>query len=441
MADIHPMKTAAETALAEAYGVLRERLPGSDEARALRDDAIAVFREQGLPHRRVEEWKYTDLRALMREARPLAPAPDSIALDKARLPSAVLRDHAHLRLTLVDGSFAPSLSDVGLLPAGVRVTSLAEALALGDPVVLERLGAQKPANAALELNAAFMTDGVVLTVDAGVAVELPVLLQSVHTGMEGRATYTRSLVLMGEGASLSLVEAYEGADGAADQTNAVVEADLAAGARLDRIAVQTESFDALHLSTLVVSLGAKAELRSFGFSAGAAVARNQLFVEYRGEDAKALISGATMLAGKRHADTTLVVDHIVPGGESREAFNAVVDGEARSIFQGKIIVKPFAQKTDGRMMSRSLLLAEGAEAYNKPELEIFADDVQCAHGATCGALDEDLLFYCKARGIPEPEAEAILVQAFLGEAIETVDNETLRDALTAMAAAWLAERR
>jgi Fe-S cluster assembly protein SufD len=197
MADIHPMKTAAETALAEAYGALRETLPGSSEARALRDDAIAAFRDRGLPHRRVEEWKYTDLRGLMREARPLAPAPDSIALDKARLPSASLRDHAHLRLTLVDGSFAPSLSDIGLLPAGMRVVSLAEALALGDPVVLERLGSGGPDNAALGLNAAFMTDGVVLTVDAGVSVALPVLLQSVHTGSEGRATYTRSLVLMG----------------------------------------------------------------------------------------------------------------------------------------------------------------------------------------------------------------------------------------------------
>jgi Fe-S cluster assembly protein SufD len=440
MAEIHPMKTAAETALAEAYGTLRDTLPGGGEALALRDGAIAAFREAGLPHRRVEAWRYTDLRALMREARPLAPAPDSVALDKARLPSPVIRDHAHLRLTIVDGSFAPSLSDIGLLPAGVRVTTLAEALALGDPTVLERLGAPRPDNAALSLNAAFMTDGVVLTVDAGVAVELPVLLQSVHTG-SGHATYTRSLVLMGEGASLTLVEAYEGEAGAGDQTNAVVEADLAKGARLDRIAVQTESYEALHLSTLVATLGEGAELNAFGFAAGAAVARSQLFVAYRGEGARALISGATMLAGKRHADTTLVVDHAVPGGESREMFNAVVDGEARSVFQGKIIVRPHAQKTDGRMMSRSLLLAEGAEAYNKPELEIFADDVQCAHGATCGELDEDLLFHCRARGIPEAEAQAILVQAFLGEAIETVGSEALRDGLTAMAAAWLAERR
>jgi Fe-S cluster assembly protein SufD len=441
MAEIHPIKTAAEVALADAYGSVRTRLPGTSDTLAWRDDAFAAFRAHGLPHRRVEEWKYTDLRALMKEARPLAPAPDSVALDHARHPPEILREHAHLRLTLVDGTFAPTLSDVGLLPAGVGILSLSEALAEGNPILVERLGAAAPDNAALQLNAAFMTDGVVLTVEPGVEVQLPVLLQSVHTGEAGHALYTRSLIILGEGASLTLVDTYDGRPGAANQTNAVIEAQLGRGATLHRVSVQTESLETLHLSTLIASLGREANLSSFGFNAGSAAARSQLFVTYAGENARAQISGATMLAGQRHSDTTLVVDHAVPGGESRELFQAVMDGKSRSVFQGKIIVRPFAQKTDGRMMSRSLLLSDEAEAYNKPELEIFADDVQCAHGATCGALDEDLLFYCKARGIPQEDAEAILVQAFLGEAIETVENEMLRDGLSAMAARWLAARR
>jgi Fe-S cluster assembly protein SufD len=440
MADIHPMKTAAETALAEAFALAREELPGGHDIRELRDAAFESFRAAGLPHRRIEEWKYTDLRALMREALPLAPQPDARAIDQARHPSEILREHAHLRLAIVDGSFAPSLSDVGLLPAGVRCLSLAEALAAGDPLVTETVASVAPGDAALQLNAAFMTDGVVLVVDPGVAVNLPVLLQTVHSGGEGRSTYTRSIVVLGDGASMTLVDTYEGIDAAASQTNAVLEIRLGDGAKLDRVSVQSESLETLHLGTVIATLGREARLASFALAAGSAVARNQLFLTYAGHDAKALLTGATMLAGKRHADTTLVVDHAMPGGESRELFQAVLDGDARSVFQGKIVVKPFAQKTDGRMMSRALLLSDGAEAYNKPELEIFADDVQCGHGATCGALDEDLKFYCKARGIPDEEAEAILVQAFLGEAIETVENEALRAGLSAMTERWLRAR-
>ena len=165
-----------------------------------------------------------------------------------------------------------------------------------------------------------------------------------------------------------------------------------------------------------------------------------MFLRYAGPNAHATLAGATLLAGRRHSDTTLVVDHAAPGGESRELFKAVVDGEARSVFQGKIVVRQAAQKTDGQMMTQSLLLSEGGEVNNKPELEIFADDVVCAHGATCGQLDEDLLFYLKARGLPHKDAERLLVQAFLGEAIETVDHEGLREALNAAAAHWLDHR-
>ena len=165
--------------------------------------------------------------------------------------------------------------------------------------------------------------------------------------------------------------------GAANQTNAAIEIRLGEGAVLDRVCVQAESLETLHLSSLAISLGREAELRSFALAAGSAVARNQLFVTYAGEDAKVLMSGATLLAGKRHSDTTLVVDHAVPGGESREIFHAVLDGASRSVFQGKIIVRPGAQKTDGRMMSRAIMLSDEAEVDSKPELEIFADDVEC----------------------------------------------------------------
>jgi len=170
------------------------------------------------------------------------------------------------------------------------------------------------------------------------------------------------------------------------------------------------------------------------------VVRSQLFLRFDGEGTVANIRGATLLKDRQHADITLVADHVAKGCQSREIFKSVLDGESRGVFQGKIIVRPKAQKTDGRMMTRALLLSETAEADNKPELEIFADDVQCGHGATAGALDEDLVFYLKARGIPAREAEALLIQAFIGEAVEGIEHAGLREVLMEAAVAWLKAR-
>jgi len=187
-------------------------------------------------------------------------------------------------------------------------------------------------------------------------------------------------------------------------------------------------------------MGTETQLTSVNVTTGAAVSRHQVFARFDGENAHAQINGATMIKGRQHADSTLVVEHAAPHCESRELFKTVIDDEATGVFQGKIIVPHHAQKTDGRMMSAALLLAEGAAMNNKPELEIFADDVQCAHGATCGQLDEDLLFYLMARGLPRKEAESLLVQAFLSEAVEFVDNEAAREALVAEVEEWLQKR-
>ncbi len=194
------------------------------------------------------------------------------------------------------------------------------------------------------------------------------------------------------------------------------------------------------LSTLAVKLGAESSFNSINVVTGSAVSRHQVFALFSGENSTAQINGATMIKGRQHSDSTLIVEHGAPHCESRELFKTVIDDDATGVFQGKIIVPPHAQKTDGRMMSAALLLSEGGAMNNKPELEIFADDVQCGHGATCGQLDEDLLFYLMARGLPKVEAESLLIQAFLGEAVEFVENESLRDALIAYVEGWLAAR-
>ena len=196
----------------------------------------------------------------------------------------------------------------------------------------------------------------------------------------------------------------------------------------------------IHVSSLMATVGAHARFNDFAFNIGGGVVRNQTFIRFDGEGTLAGLRGTSLLKGKQHVDSTLLVDHKASGCQSREVFATVLDGESRGVFQGKIVVRPHAQQTDARMMTRALLLSDEAEADSKPELEIFADDVQCGHGATTGALDEDLKFYLMARGIPEVEAESLLIQAFVGEAIEGIEHAGLRDALMGQVVAWLEKR-
>jgi Fe-S cluster assembly protein SufD len=211
-------------------------------------------------------------------------------------------------------------------------------------------------------------------------------------------------------------------------------------AHVDHVKILAEGADALHVSTLAAAIGAHARFNSFTFTAGGAVVRKQLFLNFDGEGTVAGVRGATLLNGRQHADTTLVATHAARDCQSREVFKTVLDDEAHGVFQGRIIVRQRAQKTDAKMMTQALLLSDRAEADNKPELEIFADDVQCGHGATAGALDDELKFYLMARGIPSAEAESLLIQAFLGEAVEGIEHAGLREALMESVAAWLKHR-
>jgi Fe-S cluster assembly protein SufD len=419
---------------------VKRALPGAGAVAALRENAFQRFETEGLPHRRVEEWKYTDLRALMRDAKPLAAPPDAAAKARAKGAGKLLGDVEARRLVFVDGAFVAELSDTGKLESGLAVTSLADALTEGDPALAAHLGKLAPANdVAVALNTALMGDGAVIRIAAGSTIERPLHLLFVNSEIPA-ATFVRSLVVVEEGARAMLIESHEGPPGSDYQVNAALELFVGDNAHVDHVKIVGEGSDALHVSTLAAAIGAHARFNSFTFIAGGAVVRNQLFLNFDGEGTVASIRGATLLKGRQHADTTLVANHIARDCQSREVFKSVLDDEAHGVFQGRIVVKPHAQKTDAKMMTRALLLSDRAEADNKPELEIFADDVQCGHGATAGALDEDLKFYLMARGIPAAEAEALLIQAFLGEAIEGIEHAGLREALMESVAAWLKAR-
>jgi Fe-S cluster assembly protein SufD len=423
---VRPIKTAAENALVEQFIAAKSKLPGD---RATREEAFGAIAD-GLPHRRVEEWKYTDLRALMRDAKPLADLPGKAEIEaaSAALPLAGV-DAA--KIVFVNGS----LVELGALPAGVTALPLAKAFTANHPLIARFGEAGAPGdNPAIALNTAFVSDGVLITIAKGTKVEKPLHLAFAQQGT-GHASYARVLVVAEEGVSLTLIESHTGAG--AHQTNSYVELLAANGTDVTLIKLQAEALGTQHLATFAAKLGGDAKLTTLAVARGAAVARQQIFLLFEGDNTNASLHGISVSGASRHLDTTLFVDHASLNCVSREQFKSVVDGESRSVFQGKILVRQNAQKTDGRMMSRALMLSEGSEANLKPELEIYADDVQCAHGATCAALDDEHLFYLMARGIPKVEAEAILVEAFIDEVIEVVEDEPLRSALEAVTSGWL----
>ncbi len=424
-----PIRTAAETALAEAFAKARAPLAPAEVAR--RDAAFALFHEAGLPHRRVEEWKYTDLRAAMREAKPLA-EPNSAATVAAAVSAIARFDHlAEARAVLINGQYVQDLAKSG----GVSLVPLAAAIAEGHEL-LARLGtAGAPEdNTAVALNTAFASDGVLARIPAGGTARFHIALHQ-----EGdHASFARVLVVVEAGATAEIIETHTG--NGAQQTNTLVEIIAADDAKVTHLKLQDESRETLHLATLAVHLGSKVDFTSTALAKGASLARQQIFMTFAGEHTDGALAGVTLGAGRRHLDTTLFVDHAVPHCNSRERYKTVLTDEARGVFQGKILVRRDAQKTDGQMKSDALLLSEGSEMDLKPELEIYADDVLCAHGATAGAIDDELLFYLLARGIPRIEAEALLITAFAGEVFDGIEDEAVRDLFVDAAQEWLVNR-
>jgi Fe-S cluster assembly protein SufD len=441
---VQQFRTKAEQAYLDLFESAGKALPGARDpfVSGLRTKAIEAYARLGLPHRRIEAWKYTDLRARLTDVNPLLKA-EGIAVGEAELARAIGREVASLpayRLVVVEGDLRADLSDIAALKAaGVEVLSLGQALEKPQAWLKAALAQINPRedDPVLALNAALMTGGAALRIGGGVSLDKPIHLIQLDGKGEPASTVTRNVVVVEPGSSATLLESFASLGVRGLQRNAVIEIRIGEKAALKHVKLQREEADALHLSTSLVELGSDARYDAFQFSTGASLARNQVYARFAGENSAVDISGSFLMRGQQHCDTTLLVEHRVPHCLSRELFKGVLDGEARGIFQGKIIVSPGAQKTDGKQMAGALLLSEAAEFDSKPELEIFADDVVCGHGSTSGQIDEDLLFYLEARGIPEAEARALLIQAFVGEALEKIEDEPLREALAHASAEWL----
>ncbi len=424
-ADLKRIRTAAETAVLESFANIEDTLPGNASTHADRRKRMALFERDGLPHRRVEQWKYTDLRTLVREWAPLA-ASDS----KADVPAPLL-DGAH-QLVVVDGHVQGGSEN---LPAGVSLRTLSDALANGD---VSLAGADTPDRAIDALNAAFVRDGFALSVEAGASIEQTLEIVFMRSNA-ATLCHARGHIAVGEGANVTLIERHISRDGLESQSSAVTNYTVADGAEVALLRFQDEGDAALHLGEITLDLAAKAQAKLLHIIAGAKIARTETRVTFAGEEARLDVAGITMVADKQHSDSTLYVDHLVPHCDSTETFKAVIDDAAKAVFQGKIVVAQDAQKVDAQMAINSLLLSETADMVAKPELEIFADDVSCAHGATCGDIDEDLMFYLLARGIPPKQARNLLLQAFLAEGAEVFEDHPFEQLAFDAIEAWLAE--
>ena len=423
-----------------AFAVARDSLPGKNLPwlDTLRGRAIERFAEAGLPTIRDEVWKFTNLRALDRDLYvPATARENSIALSdlEPHLP-ADLDCH---RLVFVNGYLRTDLSDVDALPQGVRLASLADLLDNDPDAVAGYFPETIVGHSLVALNTAFMTDGAVLIIDDGVTVDRPVHLLYLAVPDDGpTAIHTRNLIVVGAGAVATVIESYAATNSGAYWTNAVTDIDAAADASLRHTKLQSEGAEAFHLAVTRARLARGVAYDSFVVQTGARLARNEIFATLAGSKVDCRLSGAYLGRGRQHLDNTTVVDHAAPDSYSNEHYKGVLDDQAHGVFQGKIVVRPGAQKTDAHQLNKNLLLSEFAQADTKPELKIFADDVKCSHGATVGEIDEDALFYMRARGLGDGEARRLLVEAFVGEIVDRVSNEPIRAHLRKTIAQWLA---
>ncbi len=397
--------------------------------RAFRREGTEQLARQGFPTSKHEEWKYTQVGPLVSQA--FAPVR---TVHEADVQEAVAR-HAlpgpGPRLVFVDGWFVRELSLLGGVPAGLTVRSLREALPEEGEALTEVLGRRGRAEESpfTALNAALLEEGALVRVAPGTVCAEPV--QLLFLTLERRETPVlsspRVLVMAGESSELTLVESYGAVGPGVSFTNAVTEAVLGAGAHLTHLKVQAEAETAYHVGGLHVEQGRDSRFASHLVSLGGALARNEVHTVFAAEGGECTLHGLYVGHGSQHLDHYTRLDHAHPRCSSSELYKGVLDDKARGTFHGRVLVRPDAQHTDARQSNRNLLLSEGAMADARPQMEILADDVKCSHGATVGRLDEQALFYLRARGIPRAEAERLLTHAFASEVVGAVPLAALRD--------------
>ena len=426
-------RDAVMATYAERFGARRsEPAGGSDRLQTLRELAFAAFTTTGFPTTRDEEWRFTNVA-------PIADAPFGAegAAEPARkalepfLFSGVIRT----QIVIVNGRLSTTLSSMEALPGGVTVDQASDVVAAADSAKPEAL-ARSPFVA---LNTAFFDEPVAIRVPPRAVVDEPIQVLFVNTpGDQRMMAATRLLVAAGEQSQLTLIESYAGIEGAGQGfTNAVTDIQLGDGAVVDHYKLQRETASAYHVGAMFVRCGRAATFSSHSYATGGRLVRNDVFATLDGEGAECTLNGLYLAGGDTLIDNHTAIDHARAHCPSHELYKGILSGRAKAVFNGKIVVRPDAQKTYAKQTNKALLLSDEASINTKPQLEIFADDVKCTHGAAIGQLDEDAMFYLRARGIAEADARNILVHAFAGEVLDRIKVAAVRARVEAVVFAAL----
>ena len=424
------------------FAQVEARLAGDGAALLpIRKKAIERFAQLGFPTTRDEDWRFTNVAPIARTAFEAATG-DGEAVEAQQLATSALLQADWPRLVFVNGYFAPQLSSVGKLPGGVRLESLA-AVAHADPEALQQHLARyadyqdHPFTA---LNTAFMEDGAYVHIPKGVYLKQPIHLVFVSTADAGSViSHPRNLIVAETGSQATIIESYLGLGDGVYFTNAVTEIVVGENAVIDHYKVGREAQQAYHVGTTQIHQDRSSNASSHAITIGGALVRNDINTVLDGEGAQCTLNGLYLVSGRQHVDNHLRVEHAKPHCDSREFFKGVLDGHGKAVFTGRIIVRKDAQKTDAKQTNMNLLLSDHAQVDTKPQLEIFADDVKCTHGATIGQIDENAMFYLRSRGLSEPASRSLMVYAFASEAIDRIQPQLLRAQLRQTLFDWLPE--
>jgi Fe-S cluster assembly protein SufD len=391
--------------------------------RELRARGASRFGALGFPTVRQEEWRFTNVRPIADTAFRLA---ESAPTNAAQLTGRISIGPATARIVILNGHFAPELSTTALLPAGMVAGSLARAIAEGAPEVahLARIAWEHAPFVAL--NTAFLDDGAFIVIPANTIVDAPIHVVVINGGAGKSMAHPRTLIVAGANSQASIAQTFLGSAGECHFTNAVTEVSMGENATLDLFTDQRETDTAYHIAALHVQQQRSSTFRSRAVTLGGRFLRNDITAVLGGEGAHCALDGCYLVDGERLVDNHTTIDHASPHCTSHELYKGILDGRARAVFNGRIIVREDAQKTDAKQTNRALLLSDEAQVNSNPQLEIFADDVKCTHGAAIGQLDEEALFYLRARGLTLRDARDMLIHAYAGEVLAGITIEPLR---------------
>jgi Fe-S cluster assembly protein SufD len=393
----------------------------------LRKAGVSSFAEQGFPTLKDEDWRFTNVAPIAKL--PFKPFFDS-GVDKA--VAGIFANLKGSRLVFANGHFAPDFSAVRWLPGGVKVSNLATALAKDASLLEKHLGryAQAQGNAFAALNQAFFSDGAFIYVPGGVTIEEPIQLIFISSAKQmGDTIHPRNLIVADANSKLTVIESYISVGNAAYFTNAVTELVAGDNAQVEHLKFQDEAADAYHIATIQGQFGRSSRVNLHSFAVGAKLSRNNIRAKLAGEGLECVLNGLYVIKDEQLADHHMVVEHAQPHCASHEYFNGILDDKSKGVFHGRILVRQIAQKTDAKQTNKNLLLSDDATADTKPQLEIYADDVKCTHGATVGQLNDESIFYLRSRGIDTQTARRMLIHAFAGEIIDRIQCEPAREEL------------